>query len=198
MKTRLSVMGLVSDLHAVSVPHSLDVLRGAVAELAPDLLCLEISRQAWERDGVEGSPLPVREALGPVAEMSDIVVVPVASSPREHHQFSPQRGPRKRIAGKLDQLHCWVLRRSSLRSINGSMYAAFCHSVCSLEETFWDKSARQDWEAENRAMLENIRAAVRRDPGCRVIVAAQCHRKHWLDARLKRDEHIDLVDYWGL
>lgn len=194
--TTLTVLGLMADLHAEPIPYGLDALTRVMTRLSPDLLCLEITREDWEAGALGESSLPVRAALAPVAERSDIVIVPVAASPREHHDFAPRSGLRGVLAHRLHRLHHFVQRRSSVRTINGKAYNAFCHGICSLEESLWSRSARRAWEAENQTMLEDIMAAVARDPGRRVLVAVQCQRKHWLDERLEAAPGVDLVDYW--
>ncbi len=198
MNTRLSVLGLMSDLHKESIPYDLDVLERTVLEIEPDLLCLELTRQAWDQGNFHGAPLPIRETLAPAAAASDIVIIPVAVSHREHHDFSHRSGVRGRMVHALDSLHRAVQRRSTVRTINARAYDVFCHIICDIEEAFWESSAREAWNAENRAMYQRILDGTRRDPGRRVLVAAQCHRKHWLDDRLAEHPDIELVDYWLL
>lgn len=198
MNTRLSVLALMSDLHKETIPYNLDVLRRTVLGIEPDLLCLEITRQAWDHGNLHEAPLPIRETLEPAAAASDIVIIPVAISPREHYDFSQRSGVRGRIARALDSLHRAVQRRSTVRTVNARAYNRFCHSICKLEEAFWESSAREAWNAENHAMLQQILDAARRDPGRRILAATQCHRKHWLDARLAAHPDIELVDYWHL
>ncbi len=197
-RTRIAAIGTMGDLHARAASYDLEALARLVSDLAPDLLCLEVTREAWEAGEVGRAPLPVRAALAPVAERSDIVIVPVAASPREHKHLAPSAGWRAALARALESIHCQVQKRAGARTINGAWYGAFCHAVCALQETAWTAEARAAWQAETAAMLANVLAAIQRDPGRRVLVAAQCQRKHWLEARLRREAEVELVGYWQL
>jgi hypothetical protein len=198
MSARLSVLGLMSDLHEESIPYNLDVLRRTVLEIEPDLLCLEMTHQAWDQANFRDAALPVRETLAPAAATSSIVIIPVAARPQERSDYNQRSGARSRIANALDSLHRAVQRRSTIRTIHSRPYNAFCHTICELEEALWEPSAREAWKAENRAMLQQIIDAAQRDPGRRILTATQCHRKHWLDDRLAEHPGIELVDYWQL
>ncbi|MBI3361460.1 MAG: hypothetical protein HY023_10160 [Chloroflexi bacterium] len=198
MKNRIATLGTMSDLHAEATAYDLQTLAQIAAGLAPDLLCLEVARAAWEAGEVGRASLPIRAALAPVADRSDIVIIPVAAGPRDHADFTPAGGLRAAVTLTLERLHRRVQRGAGARTINGPWYGAFCHTVCALQEAAWTPAARAAWQAESAAMLANVLAAVRRDPGRRTLVAAQCQRKHWLDTRLRRESDVDFVDYWAL
>jgi uncharacterized protein len=48
-----------------------------VRDIQPDLLCLDILPEQWERRDFSALPPRYRQALLPLAEQSDIVIVPV-------------------------------------------------------------------------------------------------------------------------
>ncbi len=50
----------------------------------------------------------------------------------------------------------------------------------------------------NEVILNNILAAVQRDPGRRVLVTVDCRRRHRLEKQLRRAPGIDLVFYQHL
>src|SRR5574341_1401364 len=63
-------------------------------------------------------------------------------------------------------------------------------------EMLWTPEDRAVWEAQNRALAENIVQAVQQDRGRRVLVAVQCQRLHRLMPLLHdRNELIEIVDY---
>ena len=43
-KTRLAILGTISDLHRQSIRYDLDCLQKVVADISPDLLCAEITK----------------------------------------------------------------------------------------------------------------------------------------------------------
>lgn len=198
MKNRIATLGTIADLHAEASRYDLAALARLVARLSPDLLCLEITREAWEGQQLGTAALPIRATLAPLAERSDTVILPVAASPRDHAEFAPPSDVRARLVNWLEGLHRGVQRRAGARTINGAVYGAFCHAICALQESAWAPEARAAWHAESEAMLANVLAAVRRDPGRRTLIATQCQRRHWLAGRLRREPDLELLDYWEL
>ena len=198
-RTRLAVLGTLSDLHYQPITFDLNCLRALVADLAPDLLCAEITREAWEGGNLSTAALEVREALAPVVAATDIVLVPVLPTLKQYADFTPATGWHRDLVRTFDRLLQWGQREADRpEAVNGALFGAFCHTLCALTELMWTAEDRAAWEAQNRALAENIVQTVRRDIGRRVLVAVQCQRKHWLDARLRRQADVELVDYWEL
>jgi hypothetical protein len=198
--TRLALLGTISELHREPLPYDLARLAAIVAEIAPDLLCAEITLESWERANFQSAAVEVREALAPVVSATDVVLVPVAPSPERFDDFAPESGWRAGAAQTLDQLLRWGQRQSATpEAINSSFFGAFCHAVCSLSEQTWTASGRASWQAQNVAIAANIVEAVRRDPGRRVLAAVQCQRIHKLSPLLRRcDEHLEIVAFHQL
>jgi hypothetical protein len=195
-KTRLALLSTLSDMHTQSIQYNLAVLTKIVDQVAPDLMCVEMPQNEWETGNLEGAPLEVQHSLLPLAELSQVVVIPVAPDTHQFNDFAPKTGWRARLAHGLDQ----ALRRAqrtanSPEAIHAWLFEGICHTLCILNELSWDVKARQAWVAQNQSILDNILQAVRRDPGRRMLVAAQCQRIHWLEPRLKQALDIELVDY---
>jgi hypothetical protein len=118
---------------------------------------------------------------------------------RQFNDFAPTAGWRAGVARWLAQ----ALRRAqrtanNAEAIHNWLFEGVCHTLCALNEMSWDAEARRAWNAQNQAMLDNILQAARRDPGRRMLVAAQCQRIHWLEPRLRQVPDIELVDYRAL
>jgi len=193
--TRLAVLATIGDLHALSAGYDLTRLSEVVAQVAPDFLCLEVTRQAWESGDLHNAPLPVHAALAPIAERSDMVVLPVLPSPGEYATFSPAGG----FAAALERLHRWVQRRAAgPLTLNRPAYAAFCHTVCHLQQRAWSPEALAAWDAQNAGLAGNILEAIRQDPGRRALVVAQCQRVHQLEPALRSQPDVEFVPYWEL
>ena len=198
--TRLAVLGTLSDLHREPIAYDLACLRSLVVDLAPDLLCAEITREAWEDSDLSGAALEVREALAPVVKATDIVLVPVAPSPQQFTDFEGPPGWRRDLVSTFDRALRWGQRRADRpEAINGTLFELFCHAVCELTEMTWTKEDRTTWEAQNDVLAENILEAVQRDEGRRVLVAVQCQRLHRLLPRLRAHaDLLEIVDYQEL
>ncbi len=199
-KSRVGILGTLSEFHLQPIDYDLECLRRLIADLAPDLLCAEITRTAWEQGDLSDAALEVREALAPVVALTDTVLIPVAASAERFEDLMPPAGWRRKAVGVFDR----ALRRAQRaanrpRAVNGALFENICHTVCALTEMAWTPRERALWEAQNEAMAENIRQALRNDPGRRVLVAVQCQRVHKLEPLLKRQkELLDLVNYWEL
>ncbi len=197
-KTRIALLGTVSDLHEQPIRYDLAELGRIMASVQPDLLGIEVERDEFERGALQSAPIEVREALVPAARRSDTVLVPIgAASPDELRP--PQAGVRSTAVRALDTILRAVQRTANdARRINSSIVNHTCGLICHLEEEACGKRGRMAWKFTNEKMLANIREMARRDPGTRILVAVQCRRKHWLEPKLKTMPEVELVNYWEL
>ncbi len=196
--TRLAILRTLGPLHSEPLRYDLEVLRALVMQLAPDLLCADLTREAWEHGDLEAAPLEIRQALLPAIELTDTVLVPVAPDGRQFGDYRAPFGLRSALARRLDGLLRWGQRAAdSPEGIHGMAFDAFCHTVCALEEMTWQKDARRAYQQRTRNLTDNILAAIRRDPGGRVLVVVQCQWHHRLEPLLKKQagDWLQIVDY---
>lgn len=199
-RTRLAVLGTMSDLHRHPVAYDLRCLQNIVADASPDLLCAEITLNDWEREDLTQASVEVREALAAIIASTDIVLIPVAPNRQRYSNFAPRSGWRQGIVAAFDRLLRWgQLRAGTAHSINGPWFGAFCHTVCWLTERLWNSQDRIGWDEQNRELVANVVRALARDPGRRVLLAVQCQRLHQLIPLLQthRDQ-LTLVSYQEL
>lgn len=198
-KTRLALLSTLSDMHTQPIQYDLAALADIVSRIGPDLLAVELPRTDWERGALNTAPVEVQRSLLPLAELSDVVVVPVAPDRQQFDDFSPQTGWRGKVARQLrNALRKAQRTANKAEAIHALLFQGVCHTLCLLNEMSWDAEARRAWNEQNQALVENILQAARRDPGRRMLVAVQCQRVHWLEPRLKRAPEIELVDYRAL
>ncbi len=200
IRSRLAILGTLSELHRQPIVYDLACLRRLVAEVAPDILCAEITREAWEAGDLSQTPVEVREALAPVEAATDIVLIPIAPTQQQFTDFTPAAGWRRSLVRVFDRFLRWGQRRANRpEAINGFMFGAFCHTVCWVIEMTWTVEERIAWEAQNRAIGDSILQTVRRDPGRRILVAVQCQRLHRLLRLLRAHAEVfDMVSYQAL
>jgi hypothetical protein len=196
----LALLATLSDLHYDPVSYDLASLRTIVAELAPDLLCAEITREMWEGGDLSRAALEVREALAPVVEVTDVVLIPVAPDSDRFADFAPEAGWRRGLVRAIDRALVWGQRQADTpKAINGGLFEGFCHPLCRFTELSWTAERRAAWQKQNKNIAHNIIQAVRQDAGCRVLVAVQCQRIHKLGPMLKAyADEVEFVDYWNL
>lgn len=199
-RTRLAILGTISDLHRQLLPYDLACLRQIVTEQAPDLLCAEITTADWEQGNLATAELEVREALAPVAAFTDIVLVPVAPSEKQYPEFASPTGWRQRATQYGIRAIRWGQQQAATpEAVNGLVFSAFCHTICTLTEATWTRAERTAWEDQNQAMAQNILQVVRHDPGRRVLVVVQCQRMHRLVPLLKgHAAELEVVPYQQL
>lgn len=199
-RTRLAILGTMSDLHGQPIAYDLDCLRRIVVDIAPDLLCAEITMDAWEHQDFSRASLEVRDALTPVTASTDIVLIPVAPTPKQHADFAPNSGWRRRLVRTFERLLQWgQIQADDVEAVNGPWFGAFCHTVCWLTESLWTAKDRAAWEKQNEELVENIVRAVERDSGRRVLVIVQCQRLHRLIPLLHaHDDFFEIVAYQNL
>ncbi len=199
-KTRLAILGTMTDLHRQPIRYDLNCLRKIVADISPDLLCAEITREAWEKDDFSRASLEVREAVAPTIASTDIVLIPVAPTPEQFADFTPDSGWRRRLVRTFDRFLRWgQIRANDAETVNGPWFGAFCHTVCLATEMFWTAKDRSAWDGQNKELVENIVRAIQRDSGRRVLVAVQCQRLHRLLPLLHAHKDLfELVSYQNL
>jgi hypothetical protein len=198
--TRLAILGTLSDLHCEPLPYDLAALRQLIIELAPEILCAEITTGRWEAGDLISAEVEVREALAPVVAFTDTVLVPVAPTEHQFLDFAPRIGWRWSLVRAFERFLRWGQRRAGTpEAVNGHLFGAFCHTLCWSIERLWTKEARSAWEAQNHTIAENILQAVRRDPGRRILVAMRCQRLHRLVPLLRSyGEEMQIVNFQKL
>jgi hypothetical protein len=195
-KTRLALLGTMSDLHKQPIGYDLACLQNIVAELAPDLLCAEVTREAWEQCDLSHSSVEIRESLAPTIAVTDTVLIPVAPTPQQFSDFAPLHGWRYRLVKIFDRFFRWgQIQAHNPDTVNGPWFGAFCHTVCMAMELLWSAEERAAWEKQNKELADNILHAIQRDTGRRVLVAVQCQRLHHLVPLLRA--YADLFDIVG-
>ena len=199
-ETRLALLATLSELHREPIAYDLQCLRDLVVELAPDLLCAEITRVMWEGGDLSAAAVEVRDALAPIVASTDTVLVPVSPSANRFHDFAPDGGWRRDLVHTYDRILRWGQQRAgSPEAVNGRLFEAFCHPLCVLTEMTWTAEKRAAWNVQNEQIAQNVLRAVGRDPGRRVLVAVQCQRIHKLEPLLEAGaSQIKLVNYWEL
>lgn len=198
MKTRIALIGTVSELHRQPIRYDLDELARIVATVQPDLLGVEVERAEFERGDLSHAPVEVREALVPPARHSDTVVVPLGAPSREELQPT-HAGLQAALVRLLDCAVTLVQRTANdARRVNSALVSHTCGMICSVQEVVCGEGGRAAWKATNERIAATIASIAERDPGTRVLVAVQCRRKHVLEPKLRKLPDVELVNYWEL
>lgn len=202
IRTRVAVLGTVAELHEEPIPSSLAFLEQLVERLGPDLLCADIRPDHWERGDLSAAAVEYRKALVPLAERTNIVIVPVCGA-TAYDWTTPRTG---QLRGLRATLVRWMnaaigtLERlaGTPGAVNTGLLGRFCDLVGAVGVRLGDSATRQQWEEANQELVDNILQAVRRDPGRRVLVTVDCRRRSSLQQRLSQAPEVELVDFRNL
>lgn len=202
MESRVAVLGTLGELHRASTGFDLDTLRRVVREARPDLLCAEIRPDDWKAGALDQVSVEYREALVPLTRRTDIVLVPVAGS-RGVDLVKPGSGHllaiRRFLVGILNAHLRWMQSGTrGVETLNSGMWGAVCDRLCSLTARLCGADVLRAWDEANEALFANVRAAIQRDPGRRVLVTVDCRRRHRLEKRLRAAPDLHLVHYESL
>lgn len=187
VRTRVALLGTLGHLHAEVVKYDLERLRTLVESLEPDLLAVEVDRDAWESGDPNRLPLEVREALAPASRLTDTVVVPVGDQARLE-PGTDQGLLRLRTAlirGADEVLNAIARAVDDPAVVSRGAYAHLCGRVCSLEAAAAGKAACAAWARANDRIIERLREVASANPGSRVLAAVNCRRVHLLTRGLQ-------------
>ena len=193
------MLGLLADLHREPTQYDLRLLYRLVKSIQPDLLCAEIHPDDWRSGELSAVWPEYRDTLLPLARRTDIIIVPVGSSighelqlPRDG-QLIQLRRLVVRLINSLQRLLMRLARRPD--DVNGGALDTLCDGMCATDLWLSGPQARQAWDEANRAILNNVLTAVRRDPERRILVTVDCRRRRWLMKHLRDQPEVDLFSY---
>ncbi|MHB1131032.1 MAG: hypothetical protein ACYC4L_01450 [Chloroflexota bacterium] len=206
MRSTVALLGTLRELHASMPAYDWRHLAQAVEQVRPDLLCVELERRHWEAGNLASAAVEDAEALVPLAQATEIILVPVGAGGRfwaDSGVAPPRRGSlaafRRQLFGLANRLTVVLMRLAGEpRAVNSALVEHLCGGLCELQLLLADGEAKQSWQDTNGQLLQGILWIVQRDPGRRVLVAVDCRRKHWLRRRLRSVPELTLVDFWRL
>lgn len=198
-KSRVAVLGTLGEMHRESSAFDLRTLTEIVRDAEPDLLCGEIHPEDWRAGDLRALPPEYGEALIPLSRRTDIVLVPVAG-PGTVDLVTPRGGrllgPRRLVVSILNAHLRWMQSgKRGVRTLNSGAWGSVCHRLCRLTARLCGPEALRAWDEGNETLFSNVVAAIRRDPGRRVLVTVDCRRRHRLEERLQAEPGVELVGF---
>lgn len=198
-KGRMAVIGLLADVDELPAHYDVEALGQLVKDLHPDLLCAEIHLEDWRAGDLGSASVAYRAALVPQARKADIVIIPIAASNGESSQAAKARrlsGWRSFLIRCLNRLQRWLERLAGgSAGMNSDVFDVICDGMCAVHLRLSGPEVQRAWEETNQGMMTNILAAIRRDPGRRVLVTVDCRRRRSLMRNLASLPVLELVDY---
>jgi hypothetical protein len=196
-KTRVAVLGSIAEFHVGAVAFNLEALFDLVVDIHPDLLCLDIPPGVWDQKSLDELPPEYRDALLPLAERSDIVIVPIGDI-----QIQPLpkiTGWRGAAIGWLQALLAALQRNApSPLAVNYGWRHDLANGLYYLIDRLDQTLMRESHRTHTQHLIERIRQAVRRDPEAKILAVVNVRYCHHIRPALREDEQIEVVPFTEL
>lgn len=192
--TTVAVLGTLAEFHKEPIPYDLQALVSLVTDIKPDFLCLDMTKHQWDQRDFGDLPPEYQEALLPLAEQSDIVIVPIGSdSPDLNYKVAGWRGA---LIAWLRKGLAYVQRTASgpdaiNRGLRHEIANWFYHGIQMLS----GKDEEHGHEAHINHLSRQVIALAERDPGTRVLVVVNVQYCHHIRPKLKEHLGIQEVRY---
>ncbi len=196
-RTPVAVLGTLAEFHREPIPYDLNALVRLVTELHPDLLCLDMTRDQWQRSDFTDLPPEYREALLPLAYQTDIVVVPIGGlAPSEEPTGT---GWGSWAIGCLRRLLGYLQRASpGPAAINQGIRHHIANLLYSAITELAGREAVRQRKVHTERLIQQVLDAVHRDPGRRILVVVNVRYCHVIRPALMKHREVRVVSYTDL
>jgi hypothetical protein len=196
-RTSIAVLGTLAEFHREPIPFDLAALLRLVARINPDFLCLDMTPQQWREKRFADLPPEYSEALLPLAQRTDMVVVPVGDE--QPLAPPPVTGWRAALLRLLRALLA-ALQRSSPGpdAINQGVRHAFADGTYFFIDLLEGPGRRRRQHQHVAAIVRRVNELAHRDPGRRVLVVLNVQYCHHVRHELRQLSGLDVVDYNAL
>jgi hypothetical protein len=193
-RTPVAVLGTLTEFHHEPLPYNLKALVKLVTDLRPDLLCLDITPDQWQRRDFGDLPPEYREALLPLAAQTDIVVVPIGEAqPLEEPQAAGWRG--RAIAWLRRGLIGLQRTSPDPAAINQGWRHHVANELYDTIARLAGQDVRHAWHAHTAHLTRRVLETAHRDPGCRILVVVNVRYCHHIRPTLRQFPEIEDVPY---
>lgn len=181
----VAVLGTLTEFHQEPLPYDLATLVKLVQEINPDLLCLDMTLDQWQRQDFSNLPPEYIEALLPLAAQTDMVVAPIGGD---------RPMPRAIAAGwrglAIRRLRAWLawLQRTAPgpAAINQGWRHHLGNFLYSLTRRLAGRDVEHAYHARIAQLTEAIERVVENNPGSRILVVTNIQYCHHIRPRLRQ------------
>jgi hypothetical protein len=196
-RTTIAVLGTLAEFHREPIPFDLAALLRLVMGINPDFLCLDMTPQQWHDKAFADLPPEYSETLLPLAQRTDMVVVPVGDE--QPLPPPPLTGRRATLLALLRRLLA-ALQRSSPGpdAINQGVRHFFADGAYFFIDLLEGQGRRLRQQQHVAAIARRVSEVARRDPGRRILVVLNVQYCHHVRQELGQLPDIEVVDYNAL
>lgn len=183
--TQIAVLGTLAEFHRDPLPYDLTALVDLVAKIHPDLLCLDISLEQWQQQDFSSLPTEYSEALLPLADQTDIVVVPIGGqSPMPKATVVGWRGL---VIGWARQLLGWIWASApGPDAINRGWRHDWGNALYSLIRSLAGSEVNHAYHAHIDQVAQAALKAAHNNPGSRILVVTNIQYCHHIRPQLQQ------------
>lgn len=196
-RTTVAVLGTLAEFHREPIPYDLPALVDLVADIHPDLLCLDMTPAQWQQQAFGDLPPEYREGLLPLARQTDIVVVPIGD---EHGATRPgASGWRSRAITWLRGQIATIQRTApGPDAVNQGWRHHLGTVLYGLVRWLAGRETRRAHDAHIDCLTEAVVDVARRNRGDRVLVVVNIQYCHHVRPRLREIPGIQVTSYRDL
>ena len=193
-RTPVAVLGTLAEFHHDPIPYDLAALVRLVRDMRPDLLCLDMTSDQWRRREFGDLPPEYRDALLPLAQQTDIVVVPIAG---DRPPVEPTaRGWRGRLIAQLRRVLAFVQRTApGPTALNDGPRHHVADLLYSMIAWLGGPDTVRAWRTHTDHLVQQVLDVARRDPGRRLLVVVNLRHCHHIRPALRRFTEIREVSH---
>ncbi len=196
-RTRVAVLGTLAEFNNEAIPFEMTALLELVANINPDLLCLDITPEQWRERDFDNLPREYREALLPLAHQTDIVVAPIGG---EKPSATPVVGGWRRKV--INWLHSWIgsIQRKAPGpdATNQGWRHVLANYLYDATRTLSSGSRKREVADYVDHLALKALEISRRDPGTRVLVVINVQYCHIVRKRLHEYSDVEVANYRDL
>ncbi len=187
-QTEIAVLGTLAEFHQDPLPYDLVALVDLVAEINPDLLCLDISMEQWQQQDFSSLMPEYGEALLPLAAQTDIVVVPIGGDKAMlRATASGWRGALiRRIRGSLARIQAGA---PGPNAINQGWRHDLGNILYGIVRRLAGRQVVHAYHERIDQLMQEVQRVVADNPGNRILVVTNIQYCHHIRPRLRQQEN---------
>lgn len=196
-QTQIAVLGTLAEFHQEPIPYDLNALVQLVADIHPDLLCLDIAPSQWQAQDFSSLPPEYAQALLPLAYQTDIVVAPVG----DLQELFPAEAAGWR-GGTIRLLRHWLGWLQRTAPSPDAINQGWRHHIGNLFYTVgrWlaGKQVQMAYHDRIEAVTASILDVAQHNPGNRILVVTNIQYCHHIRPWLAQHPEIEIRPYTKL
>lgn len=193
----IAVLGTLAEFHQGPIPYDLEALVNLVADINPDLLCLDMTLEQWQQQDFSHLPPEYSQALLPLAAQTDIVVVPVGGQQTLRKAAAP--GWRGILITWARRLLGWIQSGApGPDALNQGWRHDWANNLYSLTRRLAGEGVNQAYHGHIEQVSQAVLAVAENNPGNRILVVTNIQYCHHIRPQLHQQPGIIQTSYKNL